>query len=43
MLERLFISNTDNRLVFEYLKAYYMLTNDRESYVKLMEEVRNKK
>ena len=40
VLERLFISNTDNRLAFEYLKAYYMLTNDRESYVKLMEEVR---
>ena len=42
-LERLFFSNTDNRLAFEYLKAYYMLTNDRESYVKLMEEVRSKR
>ncbi len=36
MLEGLFLSNTDNRLVFEYLKAYYMLTNDRERYTRLL-------
>ncbi len=36
MLEGLFLSNTDNRLAFEYLKAYYMLTNDRERYTRLL-------
>ena len=36
MLESLFYSNTDNRLALEYLKAYYMLTGDREGYAKLL-------
>ncbi len=36
MLEGLFLSNTNNRLAFEYLKAYYMLTNDRERYTRLL-------
>ena len=36
MLEDLYFSNTDNRVAFEYLKAYYMLTGDRESYTKLL-------
>ena len=36
MLERLFISNTENRLAFEYLKAYYILTGDQESYTQLL-------
>jgi hypothetical protein len=36
MLEDLFFSNTDNRLAFEYLKAYYMLTGDRERYTNLL-------
>ena len=36
MLESLFWGNTDNRLAFEYLKAYYMLTGDREGYAKLL-------
>ncbi len=36
MLEDLFFSNTDNRLAFEYLKAYYMLTGDRECYTNLL-------
>jgi len=36
MLETLFFSNTDNRLALEYLKAYYMLTGDRENYSKLL-------
>ena len=36
MLERLFLCNTENRLAFEYLKAYYMLTGDRENYAKLL-------
>ena len=37
MLENLYSSNTDNRLAFEYLKAYYMLTGDREGYARLLE------
>ena len=36
MLESLFFSNTENRLAFEYLKAYYMLTGDRERYARLL-------
>ena len=36
MLESLFFSNTNNRLAFDYLRAYYMLTGDRESYAKLL-------
>ena len=36
MLERLYFSNTDNRLALEYLQAYYMLTGDRDSYAKLL-------
>ena len=36
MLESLYFSNTDNRLAYEYLKAYYMLTGDRDSYTKLL-------
>ena len=36
MLESLFFGNTDNRLAFEYLKAYYILTGDRDSYAKLL-------
>ena len=40
MLEKLFFSNTDNRLALEYLRAYYMLTGDRESYAKLLQELR---
>ena len=42
MLEDLFFSNTDNRLAFEYLKAYYMLTGDREGYAKLLLHTSNK-
>ena len=38
MLKSLFQSNTDNHLAFEYLKAYYMLTGDRENYSKLLLE-----
>jgi hypothetical protein len=36
MLERLYHSHTDNRLALEYLKAYYMLTGDRDGYAKLL-------
>ena len=36
MLESLFFSNTDNRLAFEYLRAYYILTGDRDSYTQLL-------
>jgi len=32
MLESLYYRNTDNRLAFQYLLAYYMLTGDREGY-----------
>ena len=39
MLESLYYGNTDNRLAFEYLKAYYMLTGDREGYKKLLREL----
>lgn len=42
MLESLFFSNTDNRLAFEYLKAYYMLTGDRDRYTKLLLHISNK-
>ena len=42
MLEDLFFSNTDNRLAYEYLKAYYMLTGDREGYTKLLLHTSNK-
>ena len=42
MLESLFFSNKDNRLAFEYLKAYYMLTGDRERYTKLLLHISNK-
>ena len=42
MLESLYDSNTDNRLALEYLKAYYMLTGDRERFAKLMETVSSK-
>ena len=34
MLESLYNSNKDNRLAYQYLLAYYMLTGDREGYTK---------
>ncbi len=40
MLERLFFSNTDNRLAYEYLVAYYLLTGDRESYAELLRHLK---
>ena len=36
MLESLYNSNTDNSLAYQYLVAYYILTNDRERYNKLL-------
>ena len=36
MLESLFFGNTDNHLAYQYLVAYYVLTNDRERYTKLL-------
>ena len=36
ILERLFFANKDNRLALEYLRAYYMLTNDRDGYARLL-------
>ncbi len=38
MLESLFFSNTDNYLAYQYLLAYYLLTGDRESYLKLLHD-----
>ena len=42
MLESLFFSNTDNRLAYQYLVAYYMLTGDREGYTQLLHKTSNK-
>lgn len=42
MLESLYYSNTDNRLAYEYLRAYYVLTGDRENYTKLLLHNSNK-
>ena len=39
MLEGLYFSNTDNLLALEYLKAYYILTGDRESYARLLRQI----
>ena len=39
MLERLYFSNTDNRLAFQYLVAYYMLTGDRDGYTNLLQKL----
>ena len=36
MLESLYFGNTDNRLAYDYLRAYYILTGDRDSYAKLL-------
>ena len=36
MLEDLYFSNTDNYLALEYLKAYCMLTGDRDRYNKII-------
>lgn len=36
MLEILYYTNTDNRLAYQYLLAYYMLTGDRERYNQFM-------
>ena len=42
MLESLYFSNTDNRLAYEYLVAYYMLTGDRERYNELIRHTSTK-
>jgi hypothetical protein len=42
MLESLYYGNTDNRLAYQYLVAYCVLTNDRERYAKLLQELRVK-
>ena len=42
MLESLFYGHTDNRLAYQYLVAYCVLTNDRERYAKLLQELRVK-
>ena len=36
MLESLYYGNTENRVALEYLKAYYMLTGDRDGYARLL-------
>ncbi len=45
MLESLYFGNTDNRMAYQYLMAYYMLTGDREGFMRVkgkMEEERDK-
>ncbi len=37
MLQSLFLSNTENRLAYEYLIAYCLLTGDRENFAKYAE------
>ena len=39
MLETLYESNTDNLLALEYLKAFYVLTGDRENFGKLLRQL----
>ena len=42
MLKSLYFNNTDNRMAYQYLIAYFMLTGDREGYSKLLEEIGSK-
>ena len=42
MLESLYFSNTDNRLALEYLMAYYVLTDDRDGYTRLLQHISTK-
>jgi len=37
MLENLYYRNRENRLAYEYLIAYYMLTGDRDRYAKFIQ------
>ena len=43
MLESLYFHNKDNRVALEYLKAYYMLTGDRDSYAQLLHDLQEVK
>ncbi len=38
MLENLYLSSKDNRLAYQYLIAYYMLTGDRERYTRFLHQ-----
>ena len=38
MLRNLYYSNTDNRLAYQYLLAYYVLTGDRDNFIKMRNE-----
>jgi hypothetical protein len=40
MLESLYFHNTDNRLAYQYLLAYYLLTGDRERFNHFISEKR---
>ena len=40
MLESLYSKNTDNRMAYQYLLAYYLLTGDLESYNHIMSQKR---
>ena len=42
MLQSLYFSNTDNRLAYQYLVAYYLLTGDREGFNQFM-SIKNEK
>ena len=39
MLESLYYKNRENRLAYEYLIAYYMLTGDRDRYAKFIQTI----
>ena len=39
MLESLYFSNTANRMAYQYLMAYYMLTGDRDSFNKIIRQI----
>ena len=39
MLESLYYKNRENRLAYEYLIAYYMLTGDRDRYDKFIQSI----
>ena len=39
MLESLYYKNRDNRLAYEYLIAYYMLTGDRDRYARFLQTI----
>ena len=43
MLRDLYFQNTDNGLAYQYLVAYYMLTDDRDGYTQLLRHIQEVK